>query len=223
MSPAACAVQHPEALDGWHSDGHCSERRERERHDHDAFHLVALVGFLKCSKVSGSFHFKFKWKATSSSSAGSTARIFEPEKSPKFPLTVVPNFAVRLTSPCCYGSTLSPGLPTLLVSKTESWWASWLDACCLFPHKYISISSSSSSSSSLKTRGNTRLSIVLGERLRWRGWGSPRHEGGGEKTEWTGERKARGGEEEGRIEQRERQAILQTCDTLIINKLGLNA
>ena len=33
----------------------------------------------------------------------------------------------------------------------------------------------------------------------------------------------RGREEEGRIEQREREAILQTCDTLIINKLGLNA
>lgn len=33
----------------------------------------------------------------------------------------------------------------------------------------------------------------------------------------------RGGEEEGRIEQKEREAILRTCDTLIINKLRLNA
>lgn len=127
------------------------------------------------------------------------------------------NFTVSLTSPCCYGSTLSPGLPTLLVRKMESWWASWLDACCLLLHEYISISSSH------KAHSNTRLSIVFGERLRWRGWGSPRHMGGGEKTEWTRERKARGEEEEGRIEQREREAILQTCDTLIINKLGLNA
>lgn len=157
---------------------------------------------------------KLNWKATSGSSAGSTTQLFEP---PKFSLTVVPNFTVSLTSPCCYGSTLSPGLPTLLVRKTESWWASWLDACCLFPHKCISISSS------LRAHSNTRLSLVFGERLRWRGWGSPRHKGSGEKTEWTRERKARGGEEEGRIEQREREAILQTCDTLIINKLGLNA
>lgn len=31
------------------------------------------------------------------------------------------------------------------------------------------------------------------------------------------------GERKGRIEQKEREAILRTCDTLIINKLRLNA
>ncbi len=161
---------------------------------------------------------RFNWKATYSSSAGSAPQqIFESVKAPKFPLTVAPNFTLSLMSPRCYGSTLSPGQPTLLVRRTESWWASWLDACCLFPHNYKSISSS------LRARSNTTLSIVFGERLRWRGWGSPSHEGGGEKTEWTWERKARGGEEEGSIERREHEAILQTCDTLIINKLGLNA
>lgn len=165
---------------------------------------------------------EFNWKAPRSSSAGSATRTLQSVKAPKFSLTVVPNFALSLTSPCCYGSTLSPGQPTRLVRRTQSWWASWLDACCLFPPSTPTNTSIEAFPLPLE-RSNTALSIVFGERLRWRGWGSPRHEGGGEKTEWMWERKARGGEEEGRIEQREREAILQTCDTLIINKLGLNA
>lgn len=129
------------------------------------------------------FMCKFHRTATSSSSAGSTTWTFEPLTMPKISLAVVPNYALSLTSPRCYGSTLSPGLPTLLVRRRESWWACWLDPCCPFPpqvysHFFFRM---------------TTLSTVFGERLRWRGRGSPQHEGGGEKTEWMRERKAREG------------------------------
>lgn len=82
----------------------------------------------------------FNLKATRSSSAGSTTHIFEPVKAPTFSLTVVPNFAVSLTSSLLlWQHTVTRTAHTLGQEETESRWASWLDACCLFPHKYISI------------------------------------------------------------------------------------
>lgn len=76
VSPATCAVQHPEALDGWHTDGHCGERRERQRHGHNVFHLVAMTDFYNGVKLVLYFMCKFNWKATSNLAAAAAARVY---------------------------------------------------------------------------------------------------------------------------------------------------
>lgn len=150
--------------------------------------------------------------------AGPATRMFEPLKAPKFPLKVVLNFTASLTSPRCYGSTLSPGLPTLLVRKTESMWAScphWLLSPLSPPPRSIFFLSSEHAASPPSARCLE---------MDWDGEEAhTAREVGRRRSERGGKGKPEGERKKGRIEQKEREAILRTCDTLIINKLRLNA
>lgn len=143
--------------------------------------------------------------------AGSATQIEEGGKATKFQPTA---WWKLLFSSCLLWEGAVTG--TMLVRTVEQWSACQLDTYWPTLNERISISSSLDAHSNPRVNGVFRGKIerVLEPtpRGKWR-----------KKTEWTTERKARGREEEGKIEQRECEAILQTCDTLIINKLRLHA